>query len=128
MRCVLAAAVLVAAGPAQTVGLGPLTIVGTIDGPREGFMLDLINPEASIEIFVLYAIGLTDETPQQRVSILPAQAQLGPKRDRKVLVIADDLAVGETYKFRVCAERQAPIEGMAIHARVCSKLSAHRVG
>jgi hypothetical protein len=46
----------------------------------------------------------------------------------RLLVIANDLAPGEMFKFRVCAERSTLPEGVAINARVCSKLSAHRVG
>jgi hypothetical protein len=110
------------------VGLGPLTLQGIIDGPREGFSLELYNPYADATQFVLYPVGIDDEAAQDRVTILPAEVALGGQRDRRILVIASDLAIGETYKFRVCAQRKTPPEGVMINARVCSKLTAHRVG
>ncbi len=113
--------------PAVAVGLGPLKIDGLIDGPREGFGLDLYNPYEQATDYVLYAVGADDETTQARVSIMPAQVSLGAERSRRILVIADDLAVGETYHFRVCAQRKTPPEGITLNARVCSKISAHRV-
>ena len=120
-------AVLVVAGPALAVGLGPLRLDGVIDGPREGFALDLYNPYSATTEFVLQAVGPDDEIAQPRVTVLPAEAALGAERRRRVLVVVDDLAVGETYHFRVCAQRREPPEGSMINARVCSKLSAHRV-
>ena len=116
-----------AAAPAFAVGLGPLKIDGMIDGPREGFALDLLNPYPVATDFVVKAIGAEDEEAQARVTVLPAETELGPERRRRVLVVVDELAVGETYHFRVCAQRREPPEGIAINARVCSKLSAHRV-
>jgi hypothetical protein len=113
---------------ASAVGLGPLTLQGIIDGPREGFSLELYNPYADATQFVLYPVGIDDEAAQDRVTILPAEVALGGQRDRRILVIASDLAIGETYKFRVCAQRKTPPEGVMINARVCSKLTAHRVG
>ena len=118
---------LAAAAPAPAVGLGPLRLEGVIDGPREGFMLDLYNPYQETAAFELYAIGLDDETPQPRVTILPAEAPLGAERSRKVLVVVDELQVGETYRFRVCAQRKMPGDGLRINARVCSKISSRRV-
>lgn len=115
------------AAPAGAVGLGPLAVNGTIDGPREGFMLDLYNPYDMSMTFVAYAVGIENEQPQVRVSVLPADAELGPRHARKVLVIADDLQVGEIYRFRVCAQRKAPPEGIQVNARVCSKITAHRI-
>jgi len=118
----------VAATSAAAVGLGPLTLQGTIDGPREGFSLELYNPYSDATDFVLYPVGMTDEVAQDRVTILPAEARLGGQRDRRILVIASDLAVGETYQFRVCAQRKTPPGGVMINARVCSKITARRVG
>ena len=116
------------ATPALAVGLGPLTVQGIIDGPREGFSLDLYNPYPETVAFVLYPIGIEDETVQDRISIMPAEAQLGGGRSRRILVVASDLAIGESYRFRVCAQRRMPPEGVTINARVCSKLTARRVG
>jgi hypothetical protein len=124
----LAALGLLAATSAAAVGLGPLTMQGTIDGPREGFSLELYNPYSDATDFVLYPVGLDDETAQARVTILPAEVELGAQRNRRILVVASDLAVGETYKFRVCAQRKTPPEGVMINARVCSKITARRVG
>ena len=116
------------ATPALAVGLGPLTVQGIIDGPREGFSLDLYNPYPEAVAFVLYPVGIDDETAQDRVSIMPSEAQLGGGRSRRILVVASDLAIGESYRFRVCAQRRTPPEGVTINARVCSKLTARRVG
>ena len=121
------AAALAVAAPLAAVGLGPLKLEGLIDGPREGFSLDLYNPYPQTVRFVLYAVAMDGEEIEQRVSIFPAAIALPAQRMRKVLVVADDLTIGETYQFRVCAQRETPPEGIAINARVCSKLSAHRV-
>lgn len=127
-RFATAALVALAAGPAAAVGFGPLTAGGLIDGPRQGFTFDLMNPYAATTDFRVYAVGWTDEIRQPRVEVFPAEATLGADRTRRVMVVADDLAVGEVYQFRVCAERKDPAEGNLIHARVCSKVTAHRVG
>ena len=127
-RAALAGLAVLAASSATAVGLGPLVLQGVIDGPREGFSLELYNPYAEATDFVLYPVGLEDETTQQRVTILPAQVQLGSQRNRRILVVASELAIGETYKFRVCAQRKTPPEGVMINARVCSKITARRVG
>lgn len=125
----LAAMVSIAiAVPAVAVGLGPLKIDGLIDGPREGFGLDLYNPYPEAVDFVVYPVGADDEVAQDRVTVFPAEVELGSLRTRRVLVVADNLTVGEIYHFRVCAQRKTPPEGITINARVCSKLSAHRVG
>lgn len=123
----LLAAILPVASVAA-VGLGPLRVDGMIDGPREGFALTLVNPYREAEAFVAYPVGLEDEEAQPRVTVLPAEAVLGPGRSRSLLVIADGLAPGETFRFRVCAQRRTPPQGILINARVCSKITAHRVG
>jgi hypothetical protein len=113
--------------PASAVGLGPLSKSGITDGPRKGFYLTLMNPYAAATAFRTYAIGMEDETPQPRVRILPGETiRLGGNSQRQLLVVADGLAPGETYEFRVCAERAQPTQEM-IRARVCSKLSARRL-
>lgn len=126
LACLALAAL--ATAPALAVGLGPLTLQGVIDGPREGFSLDLYNPYHEMTEFVLYPVAMGDETAQPRVTVLPAEVAVGAERNRRVLVIADDLAVGETYQFRVCAQRKMPPAGVMINARVCSKITARRVG
>jgi hypothetical protein len=123
-------AALALAGPLGAVGLGPLREEGIIDGPRKGFGLTLYNPYQDPVEFRAYAVGAddTDETPQLRVTVVPDHITLGALQSRRLLVIANDLAVGETYRFRLCAERQLPPSGIMINARVCSKLSARRIG
>lgn len=123
----LAGAVLaLAAAPAFGVGLGPLAKAGITDGPQKGFYLTLINPYPVATRFQAYAIGTEDERPQARVVILPAEATLGGNTNRRLLVVANDLAPGETYEFRVCAERVEAQQGN-VHARVCSHLTARRL-
>lgn len=120
------AALALTAAPAFSVGLGPLAKAGLTDGPRKAFYLTLINPYPAATPFRAYAIGIADEVPQTRVQIFPGDVTLGGNMNRRLLIIADDLAPGETYVFRVCAERADLSEGM-IHARVCSHLSARRI-
>ncbi len=125
---VAALALALAAGPALAVGFGPLSASGTIDGPREGFTFELMNPYPAATDFRVYAIGPADEASEPRVTLYPADATLGGGRSRRVLAVADDLRPGETFHFRVCAERRDPSEETLIHARVCSKVTARRVG
>lgn len=113
---------------AGAVGLGPLSADGVTRTDRKGFYVTLINPYPTAERFTLYGVGWDDEVTTERVRIPLESPVLGPKSQRRLLVIATGLVPGETYKFRVCAERVEPSgEGM-INARVCSKLSARRVG
>lgn len=124
-------ATLMLAAPLGAVGLGPLKEDGVIDGPRKGFNLTLYNPYEQPVEYRAYAVGAEDgdETAQARVTVLPARAILGSRQSRHLLVIASDLAPGETYRFRLCAERAAPPpSGVMVNARVCSKLSARRIG
>ena len=121
-----ALALALAAAPAAGVGLGPLAKSGVTDGPRKAFYLTLINPYPTATAFRAYAVGEGDEAAQLRVTIFPDAATLGGNANRRLLVIADDLAAGETYAFRVCAERAETSEGL-IHARVCSHLTARRL-
>ena len=121
---------LMAAVPVGAVGLGPLREEGIIDGPRKGFNLTLFNPYKETTTFRAYAVGAedSDEAPQLRVTILPDQTTLGSLQSRRLLVIANDLQPGETYRFRLCAERSDQSSGVMINARVCSKLTARRIG
>lgn len=116
-----------AAVPIGAVGLGPLSDEQVIDGPSRGFSLTLMNPYREPVEFRTYAVGSDDELPQVRVDIVPSVVTLGAGLSRRVLVIANDLTVGENYRFRVCAERAAPQSGVHINARVCSNLTAHRI-
>lgn len=120
-------AALLTAAPVGAVGLGPLAESGRIDGPRKGFDLTLINPDDAPVEYRAYAVGAQDELPQLRVMLYPSVATLGPGRSRHILVIAEDLKPGEVYQFRVCAQRMRLPPGVHLNARVCSKLSVHRV-
>lgn len=123
-------ALLAAAGiaPAGAVGLGPLSNDGATLTDRKGFYLTVINPYPTREQFRLYSVGWEDETAVPRVRIPLNNLVLGPKSQRRVLVIDTALAPGETHQFRVCAERVDPGGKALIHARVCSKLIARRRG
>jgi hypothetical protein len=118
---------IVGAAPALAIGMGPLVLDGVIDGPREGFQLTVLNPYEEPETFVAYAVSIDGEETQSRVTVIPSEMTLGGGRDRKLLVVADDLKIGESYKFRVCAQRKTPPEGIMLNARVCSKITAHRI-
>lgn len=114
------------AGPASAVGLGPLRKEGVTDGPAKAFYLTLINPYPGREAFRVYAIGASDETPAARVTLPASQLQVGGERTRRFVVVTNGLAPGESYTFRICAERAQHSEG-SIHARVCSRLTARRL-
>ncbi|MFP5329657.1 MAG: hypothetical protein ACLGHC_05910 [Alphaproteobacteria bacterium] len=118
----------IALAPAGAVGLGPLTHEGATASDRKGFYLTLINPYPAQERFRLYAVGWDDEAPVARVKIPVKSVVLGPKSQRRLLVIDTELAPGEVHRFRVCAERVESNEKAMIHARVCSKLVARRRG
>lgn len=126
-RLLAAIGLALVAAPAAAVGLGPLVAEGQTLSDRKGFYLTLINPYPSRAQFRLYGVGYDDEQPQARVVILGDKAALPAASQRRVLIIAEDLQPGETYRFRVCAERADASEG-TLHARVCSKLTARRVG
>ena len=125
-RAPLLALAALASAPAFAVGLGPLAKSGVTDTDRKGFYLTLINPYPTATTFHAYAIGPEDETEQARVRILPAATTLPARSNRRILVIATGLRPGETYAFRVCAERAQNPEEL-LHARVCSRLSARRL-
>ncbi|HVM37705.1 MAG TPA: hypothetical protein VM265_04890 [Sphingomicrobium sp.] len=116
------------AAPAAAVGLGPLKNEGVTASERKGFYLTLINPYPTQERFRLYSVEWDSEAPVPRVRIPVASPVLGPKSQRRMLVIDTGLAPGETHRFRVCAERVDPAGEAMIHARVCSKLTARRLG
>ena len=111
---------------ALAVGLGPLEKSGLTDGAGKAFYLTLINPYPKAERFTAEPIGLVDEQPAKRVTIFPAESVVAANRSRQLLVIVRGLAPGETYSFRVCAQRP-PRPEETIHARVCSKLTARRL-
>lgn len=124
-RVLLGAVALTLAAPAMAVGLGPLGRSGLTDGPAKAFWLNLSNPYREPREFRAYAIEPNSDTAVTGVEIRPATVRLGGGRQRRLLVILDTLAPGETRTVRVCAEL-AQAEG-TIHARVCSKLSARRL-
>lgn len=127
-RLVAALALALVATPALAVGLGPLSLAGVTRTERKGFYLVLVNPFATAERFRLYSTEVDSEQGVDRVLIPVATPIVGPRSQRRVLVIDTGLKPGEVHTFRVCAERaDRSREGM-IHARVCSKLSARRLG
>ncbi|WP_152569471.1 MULTISPECIES: hypothetical protein [Sphingomonas] len=95
---------------------------------RKGFYVTLINDDRRPDALRLYAIGYGDEAAQPRVMLPSPILTLPANSQRRVLVIASDLSPGETFRFRVCAERADFGQGALIHARVCSKLVARRIG
>lgn len=120
------AAVALLASPVLAVGLGPLSKAGLTDGPGKAFYLTLYNPYRERAAFTVYAVADGDETPASRVHVPVNALPLKPESTRKFMVAVTDLAPGETYRFRVCAERQL-IKDEPIHARVCSRLTARRI-
>ncbi len=123
----VAALACAAAAPAGAVGFGPLSKEGIVDGPAKAFYLDLINPYPVPTEFVVNPVHLDDEERQEHVRVVPPRITLGANRSRRILVVVDHLTVGETARFRVCAERAVDPEGVSVHARVCSKLAARRI-
>lgn len=127
-RTAAALLVAVAAGSAAgAVGLGPLSNSGLTNSDRKGFYLTLINPYPTQARFRLYGVEWDSETPVARVRIPIDRPVLGPKSQRRLLVIDTGLVPGEEHRFRICAERAQPAGEGIIHARVCSKLIARRV-
>lgn len=116
------------AGRATAVGLGPLLHQGVTASERKGFYLTLTNPYPSAQRFHLEAVGWEDEAAQPRVILPVSTPRLGGGSQRRLLVVATGLTPGETLSFRVCAERHDPQSKELIHARVCAKLVAHRLG
>lgn len=123
---IMAAATALGAGSAVAVGLGPLEKSGLTDNAGKAFYLTLINPYSRAERFTVEPLGLLDEQRAARVAVFPADTMVAPNRSRQLLVVVRDLAPGETYMFRVCAQRPPRIEE-TVHARVCSKLTARRL-
>jgi len=125
----MAAAIIAAVSfsAASAVGLGPLTNSGVTATSRKGFYLTLINPYPAQERFRLYGIEWDSEKPVARVRIPISRPLLGPKSQRRILVMTTGLVPGEEHRFRVCAERIEPPGEELVHARVCSKVTARRV-
>jgi hypothetical protein len=116
------------ATPVAVVGLGPLRHEGVTASERKGFYLTLTNPYQDSQRFRLEAIGWDDEADQPRILLPVSTPRLGGGRQRRMLVVATGLKPGETLSFRVCAERDDPQAKELIHARVCAKLVARRLG
>jgi len=121
----LAATAFSAAG---AVGLGPLTLSGVTRTDRKGFYLTLINPYPAQERFRIYSIEPDNDRPVARVRIPVSTPRLGPLAQRQILVVDTGLIPGEEHRFRVCAERITPAGEELIHARVCSRITARRIG
>jgi len=114
----------VVAAPAPAVTFGPLQKSGITTSERKGFYLNLANPfERAFEFRVF--VPPEQYEIAERIKILPEKTWLNGGAKRRILVIADQLEPGETLDFMICAERVL-IEKEAIHARVCSRLSASR--
>lgn len=124
------AGLLALSASAGAVGLGPMVRDGVTDGERKGFYLTLINSERRFETYQAVAIGFDDEGPisEDRVTILPSRAIVPADSTRQLLVVVKDLQPSETFRFRVCSQVANPPQGEMIHARVCSKLTARRIG
>lgn len=121
-----ALATIAMAAPAAAVGLGPLVKSGVTDGPRKAFYLTLFNPYPDRQAFTVYAVGPDSEDAQARVQLPGGPVPMRGRSSRKFIVVATALAPGETYTFRVCAEKLLD-KDEPIHARVCSRLTARRI-
>tara|TARA_R100000501_G_scaffold14680_1_gene26612 strand:- start:65861 stop:66178 length:318 start_codon:yes stop_codon:yes gene_type:complete len=99
---------------------------GATLSPRKGFYLTVMNPYDEQQKFRLDALAWASEAGETAIDILPASAVLGPGQRRRVLVIFNNLEKGEERRARVCARLDRSLEGVAIDARVCSKLIARR--
>lgn len=126
----IAAALAVAASAqaGHAVGLGPLVDEGVTRTDRKGFYLTLINPYDRSERFRLYGVGWDNEVPDADVAIPASEVAVPAKSQRRVLVVSTNMEPGEEHRFRVCAEKASNDEELVIHARVCSKLTARRIG
>ncbi len=125
LTTIAAAGVLALASvPALAVTFGPLEKSGDTKSERKGFYLNLANPYQRAYAFRVY-VDPQDEASSDRIRILPEQALLSGGGKRRILVIANGLTPGEEFTFNICAERV--LEKMeAVHARVCSRLTARR--
>ncbi len=123
---VLAATLVLTSTAAVAVGLGPLEKSGLTASEAKGFYLTLTNPYKEPYRFRTF-VDPDSPGAGDRVTILPEVALMAPESNRKILVVVRDLVPGEQFDVRVCAERIESKE-VVIHARVCSKLSARRVG
>ena len=122
-RLLLIAALL--ATPAGAVGLGPLSKEGVTDGPDKAFYLTLFNPYPERAQFAVQAVGWDDDAPVGRVRV-PPPMPLRAQTQRRFVIITTGLVPGESYRFRLCAERVISGEEQ-IHARVCSRITARRL-
>lgn len=127
MKTALAAGALALCSTAAlAVGLGPLEKSGVTATASKGLYLTLINPYDSAQRFRAYVEedGAIDPA---RVDIRPGKLTMGANTRQRVLVVVRDLEPGEEVNFRVCAEKIEDKE-VTVHARVCSKLGARRLG
>ena len=126
MRWLVAFAPLAIATTAAAVGLGPLEKSGVTDGPGKAFYLTLTNPYPKAERFTAQPLALFNEEQAARVIVFPSDIIVAPGGRRQLLIIVRHLAPGESYAFRVCAQRP-PRPEESVYARVCSKLVARRL-
>ncbi len=107
--------------------MSPLGREGVTDGPEKGFYLTIINPYPNTREFRAYATEWDGAEADSHgpVDVRPGNFRIAAGKQRRILVVAQDLEPGEQRQFRVCAEL-AITEGM-INARVCSKLAARRI-
>lgn len=119
-------ALMAASGAIGGVGLGPLDKSGLTPSSAKAFYVTITNPAIRAASFQLASLNIDDDFRPSRVIVFPERLILAPQKSRRILVIARDLAPGESYSFRVCAE-PAGDQQEIIHARVCSKLHARRL-
>ena len=126
LRLVVGLTCLVAGVPALSVGLGPLSKEGVTGSAAKAFYLTLLNPYDEPRSFKARGYDL-DGHMLERVQVHPSTIRMAANSERRIIVIARGLEPGEDFTFRVCAEQAGPNQG-TIHARVCSRLRARRIG
>ncbi|MGB3723039.1 MAG: hypothetical protein WA979_09500 [Pacificimonas sp.] len=94
---------------------------------KKGFYLTVINPYDLPQRFAIRALDWQNEKEIANVQIHPNNAVVRANGKRRVLVIFTDLPRGEETRARICAQLDRNPEGVAIEARVCSKLTARRM-
>lgn len=124
-RVIGASILLSSATAALAVGLGPLEKSGVTASERKGLYLKLLNPYEEAHRFRVY-VEEDSGIDEERVKISPSIVPLGPKAERRILVIVEQLVPGEDVQFRLCAEKIEE-RRVTVHARICSKLGARRV-
>lgn len=122
----LAGAALACSSAALAVGLGPLEKSGVTGSEAKGLYLTISNPYPQARQFHAF-VEPGSGIDISRVTIHPAVSTIAGDNKRRILVIVHALEPGETVSFRLCAEK-IEIRKVSIHARVCSRLGARRIG